>query len=624
MDIDDIIGSIEGKSAKPKASAGALDIDEILKGFEPTKKVAAPEAPINTERYPTQNGEPRPPFSGGNTPKSLPVEDAPALTSPSAYEQHKAGKEMVNSGLEDIQTGHPYKGVGKTALGVVQILGAPASGIIDDTIGKAGNKISPGFGDKAALVAGAAVPIVPGAGAVVKAIPKNKAFSTLVDSIGRENLPMVVRELKNNSRLAPADLSPKVLQDTQHLFANDGPQINYLANTSAERMATRKSSIEAAYDASAGVSPDLSQKITDLANASKKVGTEQINPLVKAAKPVNVTQTVENIDNILKPGVMSKITEGSTLALPEVKQALSAAKTWLANGKELRTGAEDLHDIQKALRRQGYALTKSANSGEREIGHALLKVRNDLVADIDKASPGYSKALDSYRDEMHIADAFKEGHDKILTSSKKIENDPSFVKKWFDGLNDYEKQAAKEGVRTAIHTEMGVAKNPALAGESVLRSDFNKAKMETILGKEEASKLFKALEDERAIANTHNKIVEGSQTAMRTASKQQFSLPTATEVMKSAPAVAASEASNYFLGGFPGVGTAILGTAKVGAMAKDVIAMKLAREHNAQYAKYALPTEGPNRDQLIRNLEAAIPKPKMTMLNKVRASLPTP
>ena len=76
-----------------------------------------------------------------------------------------------------------------------------------------------------------------------------------MESIGPENLSTVVKEMKANPRLAPADLSPKVLQDTQHLFANDGPQINYLATTSANRMATRRSAVEEAYDTAGGISP---------------------------------------------------------------------------------------------------------------------------------------------------------------------------------------------------------------------------------------------------------------------------------------------------------------------------------------------------------------------------------
>jgi len=625
MDLDSIISSIEGKPAA-KTTAGTIDVDSILKEFgikdEPVK-IEAPKkvAPVNTE--------PRPPISGiskeasdeinaTRSKKGLPTEEF-SLTSPAAYEHHKAGKEMFSSGVEDLTSGHPYKGLAKAALGGLMVVGAPASGIIDDTVGKYGNKLGPGFGDRAALITGGALPVVPGTGAVIKALPKTKSLRTLVENIGPENLPMVVKEMKANPRLAPADLSPRVLQDTQHLFANDGPQINYLKNTSDARMATRKSATEEAYDASAGVSPNLAQKMTDLANAAKKIGSDKIQPALDAAKPVDISNTLSVLDATLKPGVL-KI--GDSVPLTEVKKQLVNIRNDLRTSKEF--DAKDLHKFQSGLRETAERLLKSTSGTDVNVGKALMDVRANLVSDIDKSAKGYKDALHSYRDEMHIAEAFKEGHDKILTSSKKIENDPSFVKKWFDGLTDHEQQAVKEGVRTAIYTEMGVAKNPALAGESIMRSDFNKAKMEIILGKEEASKLFKALEDERKIANTHNKVVENSQTAMRNASKAQFAMPTKTDAVKAAIPVAIAEGGNAIAGGYPLLPTLALGGLKVGSSVKDAIKTKLAREHNAQYAKLALPTEGPSRDELIRALEAAIPKPKLSLMSRARLALPTP
>lgn len=626
FNIDEVLSSF-GKSTVAKKNSN-FDVDSILSEFN-----VKPEAIPETTKRVIINTDPKPPISGISKESSDELNQTrldkkgganprPALPTTSIQDSMAeagiAAKDLMKAGAADLETGHPYKGVGKVALGALSAVTSPVSGAVEGGIVDPLKQItgSKDIADRAGLVVGSAMPIVPGAGAVTKALPKNKALRTLVESIGPENLPEVVKQLKANPRLAPADLSPKVLQDTQHLFANDGPQINYLKNTSDARMATRKGAITDAYDASGGVSVDLAQKVADLANASKKVGSEQINPLVKAAKPVDVTNTIQNIDGILKPGVMSKISEGSTLALPEVKQALAAAKTWLTNSKELRTGAEDLHDIQKALRRQGYNLTKSSNAGEREIGHALLKVRNDLVSDIDKASPGYAKALENYRDEMHIADAFREGHDKIFTSSKKMENDPSFTKKWFEGLSEHEQQAAKEGARAAIYTEMGVAKNPALAGESVARSDFNKAKMEILFGKEEAETLLKKLNDERTIANTHNKIVEGSQTAMRSASKSQFAMPDKSDAVRAMLPVSIAEGANAMVGGYPLIPTLALAGAKVGAVGKDAVKMKLAREHNARYAQYALPTEGPSRDELIRSLESFIPGPKKSMLSR--------
>lgn len=666
FNIDDVLSEFGSKPTAKKAS-GSFDVDSILSQFG----VKADEKPSASIPRVIIDTTPKPPISGiskeasdelnqtrvdkigGENPRaSLPT----TSILDSMAEHGIAAKDLMKSGAEDLGSGHPYKGAGKVALGALAAVTSPVTGAVEggptklaDQLFPKGNQDIPRYpdpiygtptgmpkeniastGDRAGFVVGSAIPVVPGGGAIVKALPKNKALKTLVESIGPENLPAVVQQLKANPRLAPADLSPKVLQDAQHLFANDGPQINYLANTSAERMASRKGTINDAYNTAGGPSVDLVQKIQGLADAAKKVGSEKINPALAAAKPVNVSSTVDAIDKILKPGVNSVISEGSSLPLTAVKKELAQIKTMLVNDKEMRTGAQDLHKFQSGLRRTADSLLKSASGADREMGNALMNVRNNLVSDIDKASPkikitengvekevgSYKHSLSGYRDEMHIADAFKQGHDNIFTSSKKIENDPSFTKKWFDGLTEHEQQAAKEGARAAIYTEMGVAKNGALAGESVARSDFNKAKMEILFGKEEAAKLLNKLEAERAIANTHNKIVEGSQTAMRAASKQQFALPTATEVMRSAPAVAASEASNYFLGGMPGVGTALLGAAKAGAMTKDAVKMKLAREHNFRYAKYALPTEGPSRDELIRGLESYIPGPKKSMLSR--------
>lgn len=629
FNIDDVISGFEGKSAS-KAKSSALDIDSLLSGFKSSEPVVV-EAPKQKE----VNTEPKPPISGlskessdeinaqraskggANPRRMLPTTNIQEKI----IENYEGGKNLLGEAAVDAQTGHPYKALGKGALGILSIATSPASGLVEGGVGTpiadiTGNKA---IGDRAALIAGAAIPIAPGASKVVKAFPKNKALSALVESIGPENLSTVVKEMKANPRLAPADLSPKVLQDTQHLFANDGPQINYLANTSANRMATRRSAIEEAYDTSAGVSPNLLQKITDLSEASKKVGTDKINPALASAKPVDISNTLTAIDDVLKPGVL-KI--GDSVPLTAVKKELENIRRSLRTSKEYE--AKDLHSFQSGLRKTAERLLKSATGNDKEVGQALMNVRSSLVSDIDASASGYKAALHSYRDEMHIADAFKEGHDKIFSSSKKIENDPSFVKKWFDGLTEYEQNAAREGARAAVYTEMGVAKNPALAGESIARSDFNKAKMEILFGKEETDKLLKALDDERKIANTHNKIVENSQTAMRAASKEQFALPTKKEVGQNLALAAGMETANILAHGYPTVGSATLAGAKGISATKHAISTKIARERNAQYAKYALPTEGPSRDELISALEAAIPKPKLSLMGRAKLALPTP
>ena len=69
-------------------------------------------------------------------------------------------------------------------------------------------------------------------------------------------------------------------------------------------------------------------------------------------------------------------------------------------------------------------------------------------------------------------------------------------------------------------------------------------------------------------------------------------------------------------GGVPLLGAASYTGARMAAGAKDAIKMKLAREHNARYAQYALPTEGPSRDALIAALESQIPGPKPSLISR--------
>ncbi len=531
----------------------------------------------------------------------------------SIHKSFEQGKELAGNAVTDFSEGHPYKAVGKGLLGAIAMGMSPLTGLVEGGIGTPITDITGNsdIGNRAAFVASSALPVAKIGKTAIEAIPKNKAFSSLVESIGPDKAGYVAREMRNNPRLAPADLSPKVLQDTQNLFASDGPQINYLAKTSADRMAGRKDAMLEAYDTAGGVSPNLAQKVSDLAKASKKVGSEKIQPALDAAKPVDISSTLTAIDDVLKPGVLKV---GDSVPLTEVKQQLSSIRQSLRTSKEY--DANDLHKFQSSLRATAESLQKSASGTDRQVGKALMDVRNNLVSDIDKSAKGYKDALGAYRDEKHIAEAFKQGHDNTFTSSKKIENDPSFTKQWFDELSDYEKQAAKEGARAAIYTEMGVAKNPALAGESIARSEFNKAKMEIIFGKDEATALLKKLEDERAIANTHNKVIEGSQTAMRSASKQQFALPTKGEIGQGLVVGAGLETANILAHGTPGIGTALLAAAKTGNWAKHEVLTKLAREHNAQYAKLALPTEGPSRDQLIRQLEAVSRSQKPTIMSR--------
>lgn len=638
--LDDYLNEDKASAtAKPTASSGL--IDAYLNSGEPAKPKsnAAPNVPISgasEEESARINAEPK--KQGGRNPRNSQlwegIKSYPGNIINTTVENVKDAASTTSSGISDVFSNKPASGAGKVGLGLLSGLVALPGAIIQESVTKpvielTGNERA---GEAAGFVAGAGLPVGQAAKTVIKNLPKNVAMRELVDKItsgGRD--PQALRDtveaMKADPRIGPADTSPAVLSMAQKLFVTEGDQAKkYLFDTSKARMAGLPEDVTKAYDAAAGTPVNVVKKLNELSEASKKVGSEKINPALTAAGPVNTNATVEAIDAILKPGVMSKISEESGLPLAGVKKELAQIKSYLTTGDEVRTDAKDLHSFQAGLRRTGQALLKSSDGGSRELGKALMNVRNNLVNDIDAASGGkYKPALAEYRDEMHIADSFRMGYEGVFSNSKKMENMPEFTDKWFKSLTDNEKEAAREGARLAIKTGMGTSGNPSLAGTNLARSEYNRAKLETLFGKDETTKLLRDLENTRAIKNTDQKLIENSQTAMRMAGDQAVALPVKGEggsVLNYALPIAAEYGTTMM--GQPGIGAAMgmgaLALKKAGSEASFKIKTILAKERNAQLAKYALPTQGPQRDELIQQLEAianANAAPKQSILRKM-------
>jgi len=641
--IDDILAGI-GEKSKPSQG---LDIDAILKGFEPSTSYSGSE---KVEGKPTKviiNTDPKPPisgiskeasdelnqtraerFGGENPRRSLPTTNIVE----NIAKDYKAGKEMAGSGIEDIASNKPASGVGKTALGVFQMGTAPISGVIEGGISTpvtdiTGNK---SIGNKAGIVAGTAIPVVPGGAAVVKAMPKNKMLSRLVEDIGPENLPAAVAALKSNPRLVPADLSPKVLQSTQELFANGGQPVNYLKAASDARMATSKDSINTAFDASMGATVNAAKKIDDLKKAAQDIGKKNIEPVLAAKPHTDITSLIKDIDTAIGHPAMKAIKEGKAPPLPltpyqrellDVRNKLRSTD-W-PDRPQMFAYTDQLHDAQIALRESAQALSKSATGSERHTGKQLLDFREKMK---DAVGKEYKEALGKYAGQKKIEEAFHYGHDKILKNSvNDLENDPSFFKKWVDSSSRKpgELEAAREGARLRINAEINgtrsAATNPASRGTAIGQNDFNAQRLEILLGKEEAEKLLTKLEHTRMEANTHSKIFEGSQTAMRTDTKGTWKRPETAELNNMAPY--AAEALGAYTTGVPAIGALAYQGLKGAAAVTNKIKTAIAKENEAQYAKYAFPTEGPSRDALIAALEAQIPGPKQSLLTRGAGTL---
>ena len=606
---------------------------------------------------PKKNADPKPPISGiskeasdelnatraekhgGENPRRG-ILSVPTKAAEKGWEAFKSGGLEMGQGLGETLSGKPASGIGKVGMGALQVIGSPweaASSVASDLTG------DKSFGDKVGLGVTGAAPIIKGINVVSKNLPKNRALSELVDKItsgGRDQQALVdtVAAMKADPRIGPADTSPAVLSMTQKLFTTEGDAAkNYLHNASKDRVAKLGDDVTAAFDEAAGTPVNVVQKLNELSASAKKAGSDIINPAIAGAKPVNISKTVDAIDEVLKPGIWKSLEAESTLPTGAIKSELKDIRAMLANKKEMSTDADTLHKFQYKLRERASSLLSSAVGSERELGKALMNVRNNVVNDIDAVSPKikimkdgaetevgqYKHGLNTFREEKDLAEAFREGY---KNSAKGMEKDPAFTKQWFNSLNDYEKEAAREGKRLSISHAMGRSENPSLAGTKAAKSDFDKQELEIFFGKEGTEKLLRDLDNTRRIKNTDQKIIEGSQTQMRAAGDKAISLPVKDDTQPinkyALPlAITASEAMTGATGMAGLTMAGLAGVAKVGSAMAFKAKTAIAKERNAEIARLALPTEGPSRDALIKALEARIQGPKQSLLTRGANSL---
>lgn len=563
-----------------------------------------------------------PPSSGSNTPSIM---DVPVKAFEAGYDAAKAGVNQARQGIGQVLSNQPASGLGNVAVGALSTLASPIAGAEQLTGDVTGSK---DIADRAGMVLGA-LPVAKIGEAAKAILPINKAFKTLVETIGPENVGKVAQEMRANPRLTPADLSPATRQTAQKLFVTEGDKTkNYLHNTVEGRLSTAKSAVKDAMDSSMGTTVDPVAKLKTLSDNIKAVGAKEINPVLKSTKPVDLSPVIKHIDSNLKPGVSSLISNPENL-LPydKTQKMMQGYRDMITNNKTVLTNPDVLNKIQSGMRRTADGLLKSIDPEAKSMGYALHQLRQKVIDAVGKAGPqtvdkegnavsAYRQGLNKYRDENHIADAFEEGHDSIISNSKKLLDRPEFFKKKVNAYSDEEKEAAKEGARIAIDTQMNGFKSAARRGTDIGQIDFNKDRIEALFGKEKSDELFKKLEHERMIAETNSDLTKGSQTAMRQTADSRIALP---EKKPSSVVPYVAEGLGALTTGYPGIGSLSYMGLKGAGWAKNKIEVALAKEHNAQYAKMALPTEGPDREALIRSLEAVANKPKRTLLTKANS-----
>lgn len=560
---------------------------------------------------------------------------------------------QFSSGITDVLNNRPASGYSKMLLGAVSLPFAPYAGamnqmgeMIDQNMGVPGKEINPGtgkeiepnnasIGDRFKFVSGFGLPISKLGGIANAARPINKAIGLLVKDAGVDNLAQGIARLEANPRLSPVDVFPGVLKSAQELTQIEGSHQNTLTNFISNRAKGAKEEVSNIFNDSMGNTVNVVDKLKELKDNAKATGRNLINPAIAQSKPVDVSPVLDYLQTKIKPGVNSIISAGEALPDAPTIKRLKEIQGQFFNGKSQLTDPQRLHDLQSALRVEGQSLMSSSVGSERQKGFQIMQLRNKIVDAIDAASDKapvagiagpYKSALRAYADDKSIDAAFHNGTKVLGTSS--LEDRPEFLAEAMKNMSQHELEAFKQGSRVALDKQINGMRNiKGLKGTEVPQIEFNKQKLGMLFGKDEVNTWEKRLNDERDMADSATKLYQGSQTAQRLTSKEQFKLPEkkdngVSSLVKLGTAVAAEAGNLYSGSSIPGLGLATVGALNVAGKAKHrFVDMPMAMKKNSDYVNM-LTSTGADRDQVIQILKQFLPQPKQSLLQNVQTRLP--
>lgn len=260
-----------------------------------------------------------------------------------------------------------------------------------------------------------------------------------------------------------------------------------------------------------------------------------------------------------------------------------------------KTNVENLHNIRQdmdnVINYDAPGLGVPAGAVSRQQG-ALKMARGSLDDALKSQVPGFAEA-----DATSSALASRVNAVKLGTSvldSGKTALTPENLGRQLANMAPGERVALAKGTRGEIERLLDTKANDLVAGKNIIKGDgdWNRQRLGMVFGQDPADSVINSVGREAVFANTHNKVVEGAQTAMRLAAKESMKPTPSSEIPMINP--------NMSIPGLVGTALKKGGSALYNALTKS--------DPTAQYGELGqiLAAQGPQRDKYVSALVDAL------------------
>lgn len=350
------------------------------------------------------------------------------------------------------------------------------------------------------LAAGVALKgIAKGAKGVKKLLTAKKPEDILAARLPPEKTVELLEQLKTATPDSPV-LLPDIAGDKTRGLTRTIGKFGGSKDIVTEALEGR--SIKAVERVSNQLSKDISNVDTYFGNLDDiaKARSELASPLYKKSY-----QEASNIDRVkLKKLLLDK----------RIIDAMDTAKK--DYGVRLEAPANSLETLDGVKKVLGDIEGEAIRSGKSNKAISYLKLRHQLVDELDKASPSYSKARKIWEDFSSIKKAQQEG---LKFSTLR----PEQLRRFVNTLSVSEKEAFRIGVRENLQKTVSSTSEGADPAKRIFGNSFKRNQLKAIFPNETKYKAFeKRMKEEIAAAETKFKVLGGSRTDINLASETQF------------------------------------------------------------------------------------------------------
>ena len=161
-----------------------------------------------------------------------------------------------------------------------------------------------------------------------------------------------------------------------------------------------------------------------------------------------------------------------------------------------------------------------ASNPDPNVVRVLTNARQRLNAQLHQSIPDIVPVDARYAELAAQSGALTRGGQVFDTGKTAVR--PTELQTEIAGMAGQQPQRLREGVRAELDRIVGTNKNDLLKLENLLGQpqDWNAQKLGVVFGPQRAQRLFDVLERERGFRQTYQDVVQGSQTAQRTAAKE--------------------------------------------------------------------------------------------------------